>query len=58
MVRRMKGTYQRAIALATSSIDLDALVTARFPLSDAVEAFTCAAAREGDKTVVAPGRVP
>jgi L-iditol 2-dehydrogenase len=48
----MHDTYPRAIALATSGIDLDALVTARFPLTDAAAAFTAAAARHGDKTVV------
>jgi len=52
MVRRMHDTYPRAIALATSGIDLDELVTARFPLADAVAAFAAAAARRGDKTVV------
>ena len=52
LVRRMHDTYPRAIALATSGIDLDALVTARFPLTDAAAAFTAAAARHGDKTVV------
>jgi L-iditol 2-dehydrogenase len=53
MVRRMHDTYPRAIALATSGIDLDALVTTRFPLADAVAAFESAAVRTGDKTVVA-----
>ena len=52
MVRRMHDTYPRALALATSGIDLDALVTARFPLVDAAEAFAAAVARHGDKTVV------
>jgi L-iditol 2-dehydrogenase len=52
MVRRMHDTYPRAIALATSGIDLDAVVSARFPLAEATAAFTAAAARRGDKTVV------
>jgi L-iditol 2-dehydrogenase len=52
MVRRMHDTYPRAIALATSGVDLDALVTARFPLAEATSAFTAAADRRGDKTVV------
>ncbi|NUR09146.1 MAG: alcohol dehydrogenase catalytic domain-containing protein [Nocardioidaceae bacterium] len=53
MVRRMHETYGRAIALATSGLDLDGLVTARFPLTDAADGFTAAAERAGDKTVVA-----
>jgi L-iditol 2-dehydrogenase len=52
MVRRMHETYPRAIELAGSGIDLDGLVTARFPLRDAAAAFESAAARTGDKTVV------
>jgi L-iditol 2-dehydrogenase len=52
MVRRMHNTYERAIDLATSGIDLDPLVSARFPLGDAAAAFEAAAARRGDKTVV------
>jgi L-iditol 2-dehydrogenase len=56
MVRRMKRTYGRAADLAMSGIDLDSLVTARFPLTEVAEAFEYAAARRGDKTVVTPGR--
>ena len=52
MVRRMHDTYPRAIALATSGIDLDAVVTARFPLAEAAAAFGAAADRQGDKIVV------
>jgi L-iditol 2-dehydrogenase len=52
MVRRMHNTYRRAIGLATSGIDLDSLVSARYGLRDAAEAFTAAAAREGDKIVI------
>lgn len=52
MVRRMHDTYPRAIELATSGIDLDALVTDRFPLTDAPRAFAHAVARTGDKTVI------
>jgi L-iditol 2-dehydrogenase len=54
MVRRMRNTYPRAIELATSGIDLDSLVSARFPLSEAADAFAYAAARHGDKVVVSP----
>jgi L-iditol 2-dehydrogenase len=53
MVRRMHGTYDRALALATAGLDLDGLVTGRFPLGDAARAMTVAAERSGDKTVVA-----
>jgi L-iditol 2-dehydrogenase len=53
MVRRMHGTYPTAIALATSGIDLDPLVTARHPLRDAAGGFAAAAERTGDKTVIA-----
>ena len=53
MVRRMHNTYDRAIALATSGVDLDALVTARYPIGDAADAFAAAAARTGDKIIIA-----
>jgi len=52
MVRRMHGTYHRAIALATAGLDLDGLVTQRFALGDAAKAMATAAERTGDKTVV------
>ena len=52
MVRRMHETYEQAIELATTDVDLDAVVSHRFELSSAVEAFETAAARTGDKTVV------
>jgi L-iditol 2-dehydrogenase len=52
MVRRMNGTYPRAIELASTAIDLDLLVTAHHPLTDAAKAFTAAAERHGDKVVV------
>ena len=55
MVRRMRDTYGRAIELATGGVDLDALVTGRYPLSRAPEAFASAARRTGDKVVVAVG---
>lgn len=53
MVRRMHDTYPRAIELATTGVDLDGVVSHRFELASAVEAFETAAARTGDKTVVA-----
>jgi L-iditol 2-dehydrogenase len=53
MVRRMNDTYPRAIELASGAVDLDALVTERHPLDEAAKAFDAAAARHGDKVVVA-----
>jgi L-iditol 2-dehydrogenase len=45
--RRMKHVYPRAIRLALrGSVDLDGLVTHRFPLRDAVQAFHVNAAYE------------
>ena len=53
MVRRMKHTYPRAIALAVASrVDLQSVVTHRFPLAEAAKAFDVAARREGLKVVV------
>lgn len=49
MSRRMKHTYPRAIALVESGrVDLDALVTHRFALSDTPEAFRMNAKYEGE----------
>jgi L-iditol 2-dehydrogenase len=55
MVRRMKHTYPRAIALAVAGrVDLRSIVTHRFSLADAPKAFDVAARREGLKVVVEP----
>ena len=55
MVRRMKHTYPRAIALAAAGrVDLRSMVTHRFPLTEAAKAFETAAAREGLKVMVEP----
>ncbi len=55
LVRRMKHTYPRAIALAVAGrVDLRSVVTHRFPLAEAATAFDFAARREGLKVVVEP----
>lgn len=57
MVRRMNDTYARALALVRAGLALDPLVTARYPLGDAADAFAAAANRAGDKVVVSVGAV-
>ena len=53
MVRRMKHTYPRAIELvSTGLVDVRSLVTHRFPLVKAVEAFAVAQRREGIKVII------
>jgi L-iditol 2-dehydrogenase len=53
MVRRMGEVYPRAIALcASGAVDVTALVTDRYPLERAGEAFHQAASRTGVKTVI------
>lgn len=55
LARRMKPMYPRAIRLvARGTLDLEACVTHRFPLSDAAAAFRTAARREGLKVIVHP----
>jgi L-iditol 2-dehydrogenase len=55
VVRRMKEVYPRAIRLvASGAVDIGSLVTHRFPLERAGEAFATAVAREGLKVVVEP----
>ncbi len=54
--RRMKHTYPRAIRLvADGRVDVRSLVTHRFPLERALEAFEVAGRREGVKVIVEPG---
>jgi L-iditol 2-dehydrogenase len=53
MVRRMKDVYPRAIALVQRGlVDVESLVTVRYPLEHADEAFAAAVKREGLKVVV------
>ena len=55
LVRRMKHTYPRAIALvASGSVDVRSLVTHRFPLSEAARAFSVAQKRQGLKVIIEP----
>lgn len=54
LVRRMKHTYPRAVELVTRGlVDVRSIVTHRFPLEQAGEAFRVAERREGLKVVIA-----
>jgi L-iditol 2-dehydrogenase len=53
LVRRMKFTYPRAIQLVLDSqVDVRSLVTHRFTLDHALEAFNSARLRQGLKTII------
>lgn len=53
LVRRMKHTYPRAIELVSKGlVEVRSLVTHRFPLAEAREAFAVAERREGLKVIV------
>jgi L-iditol 2-dehydrogenase len=53
LVRRMKHTYPRAIDLVSKGlVDVRSLVTHRFPLEQAAEAFRVAERREGLKIMI------
>lgn len=55
LVRRMGDVYPRAIAaVARGRVDVSSLVTDRFPLEHAVDAFRHAAGRSGLKTIIEP----
>jgi L-iditol 2-dehydrogenase len=55
LVRRMKEVYPRALRLVEAgAVDVQSLVTHRFPLERVSEAFEVAAARDGLKVVVEP----
>lgn len=56
MVRRMHDTYARALHLVRSGLELDSLVSARYPLDRAADAFADAARRTGDKVLVTINR--
>jgi L-iditol 2-dehydrogenase len=56
MVRRANEAYPRAIRLvASGAVDLTGLVTHRFGLARAGEAFAVAAQRQGIKVIIEPG---
>ncbi len=53
LVRRMKHTYPRAIQLVSQGlVDVRSLVTHRFPLAKAADAFAMAERREGLKVMI------
>jgi L-iditol 2-dehydrogenase len=53
LVRRMKHTYPRAIELVSKSlVDVRSIVTHRFPLTQASDAFRVAEQREGLKIMI------
>jgi L-iditol 2-dehydrogenase len=55
MVRRMKQVYPRAIEMVeTGRVDLRSVVSHRFKLEEAAEAFELAKKREGLKIIINP----
>jgi len=53
LVRRMKHTYPRAIELVSKGlVDVRSIITHRFPLTEAREAFRVAEQREGLKIII------
>lgn len=56
VVRRMKHTYPRAIHLAASGlIDVEAVISHRFPLEESAAAFSFAEKRKGLKVMILAG---
>ena len=55
MVRRMKHVYARAIKMVEAGqVDVNSIVSHRFPLEKAAEAFDLAQKREGFKIIINP----
>lgn len=55
LTRRMRETYDRAIDLVEhGKVDVEGLVTYRYPLDDFSEAFSTALARTGHKVIINP----
>ncbi|HLL69495.1 MAG TPA: zinc-binding dehydrogenase [Micromonosporaceae bacterium] len=55
MVRRMHAVYPRAISLVEKGlIDVTSIVTDRFPLAEAADAFKTASTRQGLKVIIEP----
>jgi L-iditol 2-dehydrogenase len=55
LVRRMKEVYPRAIQLVASGrVDVESVISDRYPLVDAAGAFGAAATRRGLKVIVEP----
>jgi len=53
LVRRMKFTYPRSIKLTQSGqVDVRSLITHKYPLDNASQAFATAHRREGLKVVI------
>lgn len=56
VIHRMRDTYPQAMDLARRGVvDLRSIVTARFPLEQAAEAFAVARRRDGLKVLIEPG---
>jgi L-iditol 2-dehydrogenase len=57
LVRRMKHTYPRAIRLVEAGlVDVDTIISHRFPLEDYEQAFEIAQRRAGLKVIIYPSK--